>query len=114
MNPSATLEVSSHYLGAEGEEYFRWQGGGGQFAARIKLHNYAHLIRPEFTVIDFGCGGGFLLNAADCSRKIGIEVNPAARRCATGFGIECHESPAEVEDGVADLIVSDHALEHVP
>ena len=65
-------------------------------------------------MLDFGCGGGFLLKNLVCHRRIGVEVNPAARRATEGLGIECYATVAAVPDGVADVIVSDHALEHVP
>jgi SAM-dependent methyltransferase len=106
--------TSDHYLGEKGEEYFAWQGGGGMFAGRINAHKFKHLIRPEHTVLDFGCGGGFLLKNLDCAGRVGVEINPAARRNAIGLGCECYASVAEVPDAVADVIVTDHALEHVP
>jgi SAM-dependent methyltransferase len=65
-------------------------------------------------VLDFGCGGGFLLKALDCARRIGVEINPVAREHARGIGVECHAQIAEVPEGVADVVISNHALEHVP
>jgi len=101
-------------LGEQGEEYFKWQSGAGHFGARINAHKFEHLVKPSYTVIDFGCGGGFLLAKLDCKRRIGVEINPAARRHAETLGVESFASAEEVSDGIADLIISDHALEHVP
>lgn len=106
--------VADHYLGAKGETYFAWQGGGGDFAGRINSHKFSHLIRPTDVVLDFGCGGGFLLRSLECRRRIGVEINPAARSFAVQHGVECHATTEDVPDQVADVIVSDHALEHVP
>ncbi len=114
MDETPDYGTADHYLGEKGEEYFAWQGGPGDFGGRINTHKFRHLIRPSDTVIDFGCGGGFLLKNLTCSRRIGIEINPAARRVASGLGIECYAAVTDVPDGVADVIVSDHALEHVP
>ena len=106
--------VAYRYLGEKGEQYFAWQSGSGDFGGRINTHKFRHLISPADTVLDFGCGGGFLLKNLVCHRRIGVEVNPAARRATEGLGIECYATVAAVPDGVADVIVSDHALEHVP
>ena len=35
-------------------------------------------VKPEYTVIDFGCGGGFLLKNLNCKKKFGIEINTSA------------------------------------
>jgi len=106
--------ASEHYLGARGEEYFSWQSAGGSFRARIDSHDYRHLVRPGDTVLDFGCGGGFLLASLDCARRLGVEINPIARAHANELGIECHESIEEIPEAIADVIISNHALEHVP
>lgn len=106
--------TSDHYTGEKGAEYFAWQSAGGEFGARINAHKFQHLIKPTDTVIDFGCGGGFLLNAIPCARRIGVEINPVAREYARAHGVECHGRTEDVADGLADIVVSDHALEHVP
>lgn len=109
MNESA----SAHYQGDKGKEYFAWQSGGGEFTAQIVAHKFRPHVKPTDTVIDFGCGGGFLLKALACGRRIGVEINPHARAHAAASGVECHEHLDEVPDGVADVVVSHHALEHV-
>jgi SAM-dependent methyltransferase len=109
-----TYGVADHYLGDKGVEYFGWQRQGGDFAGRINTHKFKHLIRPNDTVVDFGCGAGFLLRNLVCEKRIGIEVNPIARDFVRSNGIECYSTAAELPDGCADVIVSDHALEHVP
>jgi SAM-dependent methyltransferase len=106
-------DVSAHYLGERGQEYFAWQGSGGDFAARILSHRFRDYIEPHHTVIDFGCGGGFLLNSLDCTRKIGIDANPYALNHARTLGIECYAAIDAIADSVADVVISNHALEHV-
>ena len=106
--------TSDHYLGEKGKEYWSWQRGSGMFGARINSHKFRHLIRPSDTVIDFGCGGGFLLKTLECMERIGVEINPSAREHATSLGIKCYSEVSQVPDAAADVIVSDHALEHVP
>lgn len=105
--------VSGRYLGESGRAYFKWQGQGGSLNGEIEAHKFAHYIKPEDVVLDFGCGGGFTLAALDCARRIGVEPNPHARGVAVGNGVELYSSLAEVPDGVADVGISNHALEHV-
>jgi SAM-dependent methyltransferase len=112
--PAPGYGASPFYLGDEGKRYFSWQGGGGMFAGRINRHKFMHLVRPTDTVLDFGCGGGFLLKNLECGRRIGVEINPHARHSARELGVECYADLGEVPDAVADVAVSDHALEHVP
>jgi SAM-dependent methyltransferase len=106
--------VSDHYLGDKGVKYYASQCGAGEFKAGIQSHTFAHLVKPTDVVLDFGCGGGFLLRAVNCARRIGIEINPVAREYARAMGVECHAQIADVSEGVADVIISNHALEHVP
>ncbi len=109
----AANPASDHYLGEKGKAYFEWQGGGGAFFARIVAHAFRPHVGPSDTVLDFGCGGGFLLKVLECGRRVGVEVNPHARECALGLGVECHESLDEVPETSADVVISHHALEHV-
>jgi SAM-dependent methyltransferase len=112
--PAPDYGVADHYLGAKGEAYFGWQRGSGEFGGRINSHKFNHLVHPTDTVLDFGCGGGFLLRSLDCAERIGVEINPIARRFAADSGLVCYATIDEVPNRSVDLIVSDHALEHVP
>src|SRR3972149_5450563 len=105
---------SDHYFGEKGQRDWKWPRGSGLFGARITSPKFRHRIRPSDTVLDFGCGGGFLLSVLDCRHKSGVEINPFARDHAISQGIECYAQVSEVPDAIADVIVSDHALEHVP
>ncbi|OUU13810.1 MAG: hypothetical protein CBB97_25580 [Candidatus Endolissoclinum sp. TMED37] len=74
---------------------------------------FSSKIRPSDVVLDFGCGGGYVLNSLDCKKKIGIEINPSAKKQATKFGIQIHESLSEVHDNSLDVVISNSALEHI-
>jgi len=105
---------ADHYRGNRGEDYFKMQSANAALNAELLVNRFSGFVKPTDTVLDFGCGAGGLLNALDCSRRIGVEVNPAARRACAESGIECYASLEEAPDGVADAVVSNHALEHVP
>jgi SAM-dependent methyltransferase len=106
--------ASDHYIGERGKEYFAWQSGGGALAAQIQSHTFAQYVKHDNTVIDFGCGGGFLLAHLDCKRRYGVEINAIARQHAQSLGVHCVADAAALQDEIADVILTNHALEHVP
>ncbi len=106
--------ASDHYLDAKGRSYLAWQDAGGVENGRIEARKFRALIRPQDVVLDFGCGAGNILRALECGRKIGVEVNPAARERCEQAGITCYADAAEVPERSVDVAISNHALEHVP
>jgi SAM-dependent methyltransferase len=94
-------------------KYFDWQSSIGEFGGWANLTKFAKYVRPEFNVIDFGCGGGYLLRNLQCRGKIGIEVSEVARQKARDNGIQTVASAEPIDDQWADLIISNNALEHV-
>lgn len=111
--PSPNASTASAYYG---DDYFAWQRTIGEFGGWANADKFADTVRPTDTVIDFGCGGGFLLKSLRCQERIGIEPNPSARDTVLANGVRHFVSPgaalAELGPGVADIIVSNHALEH--
>jgi SAM-dependent methyltransferase len=110
--PNITESASSYY----DADYFNWQKNIGAFGGWANAFKFKNTVRPADTVIDFGCGGGFLLHNLNCATRIGIEPNPSAAESVRKFGIKHFTSPSEAlrELGgeVADVIISNHALEH--
>ena len=100
--------MASHY----DSEYFAWQKVGGQFGGEANLIKFESFIKPEDRVVDFGCGGGFLLKKLNCREKMGVEINPYAIKHAKSLGLSIVESPHLIPDEWADVIVSDNCLEH--
>jgi len=97
-----------------GEAYFAWQRTAGKKGAVYNRKFFAPFVHQEDSVLDFGCGGGYVLQALSCRNKVGIEVNPAARAEACKLGIEVLPSLSELGDRKFDIIISSHCLEHVP
>lgn len=93
-------------------EYFNWQKDIGAFGGMTNKLKFSDYIKSEDKVIDFGCGGGFLLANIPAREKIGIELNASAREHAAKIGIKAVSSASMVEDNWADVIISNHALEH--
>ena len=106
--------VSAHYTGMEGERYFAVQNANGSVTGRLAARLFSPHIKPEHSVLDFGCGSGNVLVELDCAAKLGVEINPAARQAALARGLDCVEGLDDVADGFADVVISNHVLEHIP
>lgn len=100
--------VSKHY----DEKYFDWQASIGEFGGWANQSKFVDYISSESKVLDFGCGGGFLLKNLNCSKRVGVEVNPAARETAKQNGVEVFARVDDVPDEYVDVVISNHALEH--
>lgn len=112
ISNGTNLGASTYY----DAKYFEWQKTVGEFGGWANSHKFANSILPTDTVVDFGCGGGFLLNKLDCKKRVGIEPNESAAASVREFGIQHYFSPtAAIEalgEKAVDVIISNHALEH--
>lgn len=102
--------------GAEGhydESYFDWQKRIGEFGARLSAKAFQPFIKEDMVVVEFGSGGGYLLNNLSAKEKKGIEINDIARQTARQMGIDSVKNISEIPDDYADIIISTHVLEHV-
>jgi SAM-dependent methyltransferase len=95
-----------------GAAYFEYQERASPYAARLDRRKFETYATDDDVVVDFGCAAGDLLDALPGRRKIGIEVNEVARERATARGITVVASAKDLTDASADVIVSNHALEH--
>jgi len=102
------MDPITHY----DHSYFEWQRTVGEFGAKANLSKFAPHIRATDKVIDFGCGGGYLLSALNCKEKLGIEVNADACVEAAKHGVRTVACADNIPDGWADVIISNSALEH--
>jgi SAM-dependent methyltransferase len=100
--------ISTHY----DKKYFDWQIHIGEFGGWANQTKFMKYVSINSRVLDFGCGGGFLLKNIECSKKVGVEVNPSAIDTARKNGIEVYGGIEEIPDEYVDVIISDNALEH--
>jgi len=109
--PITTKSNNSDYYDST---YWKYQQQIGIAGGILNKFKFEEFVKPFYTIIDFGCGGGFLLNQFPCKRKIGVEINKSAITNAQTLGIEVHADANTIEDEVADIIISNHAFEHIP
>lgn len=100
--------VSTHY----DARYFAWQAPQGEFGGWANQSKFRDHISSGSKVLDFGCGGGFLLKNLSCSKRVGVEVNPAAVDTARANGVEVFTRVDDVPNEYVDVIISNSALEH--
>jgi SAM-dependent methyltransferase len=104
--------AATWYKGTEGDRYFTYQNKVGQVYAELVRDRFQRHVKPLDVVVDFGSGGGWLLETLHAKSKIGIEVNRAARIEAERRGIHTVKSAEELPQGSADVVISNHVLEH--
>lgn len=100
--------VTHHY----DEKYFDWQKRVGQFggiANQIKFQDY---VQANTKVLDFGCGGGYLLSQFGNIERYGVEINPSALEIATKNGLTCFPTSDLLPTNFFDLVISNNTLEH--
>lgn len=95
------------------EDYFSWQLGMARIDSQIDVSFFQKYIDEKDSVCEFGCGGGLLLDKIKCKSKIGVDINPVARRHASTLSIKTFSSVKELPDESIDVAISTHALEHV-
>jgi SAM-dependent methyltransferase len=113
METNGTQTSASTYYD---EKYFEWQRHIGTFGGYANSKKFINSIKQSDVVVDFGCGGGFLLNNLECGRRIGIEPNPSAAESVKHLGIEHFPSTFDalgaLGERFADVVISNNALEH--
>lgn len=95
------------------QDYFDWQKNIGAFGGVANLFKFAPFLRREDRVLDFGCGGGYLLHNIQAAEKIGIEISDVARAEAQKHGLTVYKTTDEAPDLFAAAVISNHTLEHV-
>jgi SAM-dependent methyltransferase len=95
------------------ETYFSWQSSVGDAGAVLNRRKFLPYLNAKDTVLDFGCGNGALLAGLPVAVKLGVEVSSHARAAATARGLTVYEATREIPKESVDVVISNHALEHV-
>ena len=102
--------VNKHY----DKNYFKWQSHIGEFGGKANLIKFKNLFKSGQKILDFGCGGGYLLkNIKEANTELyGVEVNNEAKIISETKGIKVFSNSSLLPSDYFDLIISNHALEH--
>ena len=102
------MKNKDHY----NETYFDYQKDIGLFGGLANKIKFENLIKKDQKVLDFGCGGGYLLDNFNQIEKNGVEINKEAIQEAKKKQIKIYNTSSELPSNTFDLIISNHALEH--
>lgn len=102
------MKHKDHYS----KDYFEWQKKIGNKNVKNVFYKFKDYINKEQVIVEFGSGGGYLLNYIKCKEKVGIEINETAREASSKLGIKTLPSINSLNENFADLIISHHVLEH--
>lgn len=94
------------------QDYFSWQKKIGKFGAQANKIKFEKLILDNQKVLDFGCGGGYILSAYSNIDKYGVEINDSAITEAKSNGLKVFKFSKDLPSNFFDLIISNNALEH--
>jgi SAM-dependent methyltransferase len=112
MSQRLRSDVGKHYQGELGAAYFEYQRRAASYAGRLNRRKFERHLTPNDVVVDFGCAAGDLLDQLNAKEKIGVEANGLARAKAAERGLAVVASTRELESAIADVVISNHALEH--
>lgn len=96
------------------KSYFDWQKKAGMYSGEQDLWKFQPYIKETDTVLDFGCGGGYVLGNISCKRKYGVEINSIAAKVAESQGLHVYKKLSDIPKNIKfDAIFSHHTLEHL-
>jgi SAM-dependent methyltransferase len=95
------------------QEYFNWQKNLGVLGGKYDIFKYLPYIKNKDFVLDFGCGGGYILKSLNLQNSFGVEPNDAAREECKLKGLQVEASLDNFEKNYFDLIYSNHVFEHL-
>jgi cyclopropane fatty-acyl-phospholipid synthase-like methyltransferase len=109
MHAETYASPETHYDSA----YFQDQSKFGPAKAAFISRYFREHVKGAESVLDFGCGGGFVLQELGVAGRYGVEINEHARAEAEKNGVNVVAKTDQVEKKDFDVVISNHALEHV-
>ncbi|MCB9963561.1 MAG: methyltransferase domain-containing protein [Rhodospirillales bacterium] len=109
-----TSNIKNTYTGDTGQAYYDMrQARRSDFVQERRAGHFQPFLQETDHVLDFGCGTGGVLRRLQCAQKTGIEVNPPSIAEAEAAGLTVYPELSRVDDSCVDVVISNHALEHV-
>jgi SAM-dependent methyltransferase len=95
------------------KEYFDWQKQLGKLGGKYDKYKYLPYIEDGNCILDFGCGGGYILEALNQPNSFGLEPNDIAREECISKGLSVKSSLDSFSKNFFDVIYSNHVFEHL-
>jgi 2-polyprenyl-3-methyl-5-hydroxy-6-metoxy-1,4-benzoquinol methylase len=117
VNPRPAEPLLAEFYGGRTYECHRPNDAGWvRDKANVLLGRVRQHVPRAQRLLDYGCGGGFLLRQALRSGfdAIGLDIGTEARRTCAEQGFRVVADPSELAPGSFDAIVMHHVFEHVP
>ena len=93
-------------------DYFNWYKNIGKFGGKINEEKFSKYIKSNDNILDFGCGGGYLLANLQCNEKHGVEINEHAIEEAKNYASKIYKNTNDLPNNYYDKIISNHSLQH--
>ncbi len=107
----------AHYQGEAGRRYHEIKRGVPERAlpwiARLRAAKIQPYVRADDVVLEYGAGAGWNLAALQAARRIAFEVSEFLRPEVEARGLEFAGETRSLADGLADVVICHHALEHL-
>lgn len=95
------------------DKYYTWQKSIGEVGGILNKFKFDEEVDKNEVLMDFGCGGGYLLDQFSNNKKIGFEINKSAWEDIKSKNIHPVDNFDDIQDNSIGIIISNHALEHV-
>lgn len=93
-------------------QYFSEQKSTSIENAEVIKEYFQSHISCDDKVLDFGCGGGFLLASISCKLRYGFDINDVALNAAQSNGLITVNNLNDIDNSSLDVIISNSAIEH--
>ncbi len=117
--PARSDPAAALYRGDSGRAYHEGKRGLPAVAVpwvhRLRADKFQPWVSTGDVVFELGVGAGWNLAALACARRVGCDAADSAvvREALHGLGIELVGRTGEVPDGLADVVLCHHTLEHL-
>jgi SAM-dependent methyltransferase len=106
------MTISPHYQHEAGAAYAGWQLRAVEALGTEAARRFRSLVKADDVCLDFGCGGGRILESLEVGHRIGVEPSEMPAQAARERGIEVFPTLQDVGTETVDVVISNHALEH--